>query len=643
MDSEVEVPIPHIGISPLSFSKFQEAQEGAETFTQLIEEFKYDYVTVPVSRPMYKDKARLGQPVEPLTLQDVSMLPNKYASRMVGLLAPITAHCNIDKVIQVILNEVEYAKFLGVGNLVFSIHENSGFDFSIEFDKILGLIKRILEMISTENMILSFTVLYEDSESKRWDLWNAFRIALKYNSRFKVYLQLPGLMSLDPNTLGRWFSEPVQFLSISSSYSFIEGDDGKPAVRKFEEIFLKKFIFKQPIFLILYTDLNLVHEHVSYLKPVYQALTTEPNEEDIDITARFSISHYDTLLEPLEPLYSNLDDCTYTTFQQDSVKYLKYEQAVEARLRDYHVMIGEMNFLIVGAGKGGLIQSCLRALSNFKNSENVDIKVNLIAVEKNNSAVIYLNYLNETIWNNQVQIIRNDIRDVDFSQFIEKSGKFHFIISELLGSFGCNELSPECLLPLTDTVDENFGVFIPESYSNSVTPIFSSELFAKINNNKKSESDLKGFNKPYVVKLYSFQNCCDFAGDIWGFEHVSGKKFSLDRDASCSFKIEQNFNSIVHGFAGFFTAKLYKNIEISTKPKTHTKDLISWFPYFFPLEDPISISKGDRIKFNIKRQSDSGGVWYEWQAINYTSADHRSKVVSKVHNELGWATKYRLS
>ena len=56
----------------------------------------------------------------------------------------------------------------------------------------------------------------------------------------------------------------------------------------------------------------------------------------------------------------------------------------------------------------------------------------------------------------------------------------------------------------------------------------------------------------------------------------------------------------MHGFAGFFEAKLYKDIAISKRerisfddhlecvclgiePNTHSKNMISWFPMFFPL------------------------------------------------------------
>ena len=41
---------------------------------------------------------------------------------------------------------------------------------------------------------------------------------------------------------------------------------------------------------------------------------------------------------------------------------------------------------------------------------------------------------------------------------------------------------------------------------------------------------------------------------------------------------------MLDGFIGFFEAKLYKDVVLSTLPSTHTPDMYSWFPYFFPLK-----------------------------------------------------------
>ena len=41
---------------------------------------------------------------------------------------------------------------------------------------------------------------------------------------------------------------------------------------------------------------------------------------------------------------------------------------------------------------------------------------------------------------------------------------------------------------------------------------------------------------------------------------------------------------MLDGFIGFFEATLYKDVVLSTLPSTHTPEMYSWFPYFFPLK-----------------------------------------------------------
>ena len=47
-------------------------------------------------------------------------------------------------------------------------------------------------------------------------------------------------------------------------------------------------------------------------------------------------------------------------------------------------------------------------------------------------------------------------------------------------------------------------------------------------------------------------------------------------------------------------------------PSTHSPDMISWFPMFFPLKNPINIKKNDTITVHFWRCVSSKQVWYEW-------------------------------
>ncbi len=111
---------------------------------------------------------------------------------------------------------------------------------------------------------------------------------------------------------------------------------------------------------------------------------------------------------------------------------------------------------VVGAGRGPLVNSSLRAVDAVNKAvgtvSQFKIKPRIIAVEKNPSAVLYLNSLksHDPKWK-VVEVVECDMRRADQdSRLVEiisgdDSHKVDIVVSELLGSFGDNELSPECL------------------------------------------------------------------------------------------------------------------------------------------------------------------------------------------------------
>ena len=60
---------------------------------------------------------------------------------------------------------------------------------------------------------------------------------------------------------------------------------------------------------------------------------------------------------------------------------------------------------------------------------------------------------NRDEWNDQVEVISSDMRDWKPGQILD------IVISELLGSFGDNELSPECLLGAQHLLKVNIKLF----------------------------------------------------------------------------------------------------------------------------------------------------------------------------------------
>lgn len=115
----------------------------------------------------------------------------------------------------------------------------------------------------------------------------------------------------------------------------------------------------------------------------------------------------------------------------------------------------------------------------------------LFAVEKNPNAAVTLRsgallipvsrerrgrscrHRNATEWDGEVLVVEKDMRDVGGDI------KADIVVSELLGSFGDNELSPECLDGALGLMAPGC-VSIPASYRSFLAPLHSPKIHATV-------------------------------------------------------------------------------------------------------------------------------------------------------------------
>ena len=196
-------------------------------------------------------------------------------------------------------------------------------------------------------------------------------------------------------------------------------------------------------------------------------------------------------------------------------------------------------------------------------------------------------------------------------------------MSELLGSFGDNELSPECLDGVQHVLAPEFGISIPSSYTAHLTPILAPRLHADISHRAVTDTDAT--DTPYVVMLHAIDFLASSVPNhpciqqAWEFVHplptntlnvaearrgggvsgggggsMAGGDGANEHNVRYSrLKFVCKDRGVVNGLAGYFEAVLYdggngaKKVELSTRPDTideKSKDMISWFPIFFPLK-----------------------------------------------------------
>ena len=465
----------------------------------------------------------------------------------------------------------------------------------------------------------------------------------------------------------RWYSEPLRIIELHQS-TFLPNAKGWPVLSKGVQALITRCIRLKVSPWILLTDVGAIPTdeqldaadvgesesalptpaqagkgtrkpqkpkdltpHLSYLRHLQR---TQPPRPIID---RFAAGYQDFLQSPLQPLTDNLESITYEVFEKDPVKYEWYERATAAALVDLKKTLDrDIIVAVVGAGRGPLMTRALKA------SANTGISIIPYAVEKNLNAYVLLQNRNATdpLWNQKVQIVKTDMRAWAGPTLPSgEVGKVDILISELLGSFADNELSPECLDGVQHVLHPDHGISIPTSYTAHFTPIASPKIYADLLVRNGSGAEDR-WELPYVSMLHQFDNLCLLPSsnntsatnpqeaDIkqaWEFVHpippailaqsqlrkggsvaagggsaVGGDGWNEHNARSCKLSFTCGTRGVCHGLAGYFETVLYeskaqgKKIELSTNPVTmdaKSKDMISWFPIFFPLKVCLSSPK----------------------------------------------------
>ncbi|KAK9820236.1 hypothetical protein WJX72_007776 [[Myrmecia] bisecta] len=352
-------------------------------------------------------------------------------------------------------------------------------------------------------------------EDDSWEWWNQVRCLCGHQPKLGLALELPESLPSRAH-IQRWLGEPVKVIVVPTSI-FVTNKRGYPTLTRPHQEVLALFM-SHNVQVILSGDakhqapesaeaasngevavaqpegaslhfagethpLRIYWDYLSYLFRKQQG----PSEQE-----QLELGYRDYLQAPLQPLQDNLESQTYETFEKDAAKYIAYENAVHAALLDRvpepEASTRETLLMVVGAGRGPLVRASLQAAARAGR------KLRVYAVEKNPNAVVTLqNLVVSEGWGEAVTIISADMRSWQAPEQAD------ILVSELLGSFGDNELSPECLDGAQRFLKED-GISIPYAYTSYMQPITSTKLW----NDVKAYNDLEHFETPYVAKLYRF-------------------------------------------------------------------------------------------------------------------------------------------
>ncbi|VWU52815.1 protein arginine N-methyltransferase 5, putative, partial [Hepatocystis sp. ex Piliocolobus tephrosceles] len=236
-------------------------------------------------------------------------------------------------------------------------------------------------------------------------------------------------------------------------------------------------------------DMYFIKCCIYYIKRLFMSI------ENFDNDFLHDYEYWDYLQLPMQPLKDNLTSQVYEIFEKDKKKYEQYEKAInmyfedELRRRerdkiecgkkddfsiecdrtktetfdnknDYTSSYNqEFVIFVVGAGRGPLVDCTINALEKNKIK-----KYEIYAIEKNDNVIVILkNRALKARWKN-VKVVNSDMRQLKIKK------KADLIVSELLGSFGDNELFPECLDGVQHYLKKN-GISIPKNCVSYLEPI----------------------------------------------------------------------------------------------------------------------------------------------------------------------------
>jgi protein arginine N-methyltransferase 5 len=302
---------------------------------------------------------------------------------------------------------------------------------------------------------------------------------------------------------------PVMAVSINTDV-FLTNKRGFPTLSKAHqwlvELLLQR-IGRTVRWLVIQNATAVVLPFLQYLQhlrarpAVASVLDMKAAQEDGD--------YLDGLRKPLQPLGDHLLYSTYETFEHDPVKYAQYQEATRLALLDKAGMAA-CYVMVVGAGRGPLVTGVLQAYTSLAAHER-PAQLFLLAVEKNPSAILYLQskLQQDPLWKAvcQVQIVQADLRELEsrYCQAVD------IVVSKLLGSFGCNELSPECLDALLEKCRPE-TVSIPTKYTSYLAPISSlhihhqivqQQAFSPESDNNHVVGKQKAVETPYIVRTHA--------------------------------------------------------------------------------------------------------------------------------------------
>ncbi|XP_071958231.1 protein arginine N-methyltransferase 5-like [Antedon mediterranea] len=598
--------------------------------TQIAAAAGFDFIAVPIVHQRFKREFLEGKPKDrpgAFTRSDLLLSSQDWSSVIVGKISPWLQPDSHDETIrknseQALKQELTYAAHLTMPAVLITLTSFNCTNLGrCLYSHLLGhnnhqiwiRVPMIAPATTRQDIIENEAPPSHDFDKPSpmydtWSWWNRLRRVCNHHKRIAVALEVS--VDLPPSSvLERWYGEPIK-CAILSTNIFLTNKKGYPVLSKAHQNVVLRFFKLEVQVMVTGTNRHPDKGIKAYYQYLEHLRSQMPPLTGVDAFAK---GYEDYLQCPLQPLSDNLESQTYEIFEKDPVKYTQYQKAVYTALLD-RVPAEEKDttvsvVMVLGAGRGPLVSASLRA------AEQAQRKIKVYAVEKNPNAVVTLQALQDEMWADHVTVVFQDMREWEAPE------KADIIVSELLGSFGDNELSPECLDGAQKFLKDN-AISIPCNYTSYLSPVMSHKLYNEVRLCKERDKPQDAhFETPYVVRLHNVNVLAD-AVPVFTFCHPRKDMKDNKRYKSIEFDISES--AVLHGFAGYFDTVLYADIKLSTEPSTYSDGMFSWFPIFFPIKEPIDVHKDCKLQVHFWRNVTTRNVWYEWCVTN--------PVITPIHN-----------
>lgn len=437
-----------------------------------------------------------------------------------------------------------------------------------------------------------------------WRWWASLSRLLDYPERLGICLELdgragtsssqPSLQAPTASEIAFWIAEPVECVLASES-GFMKDPSGRIALDAPRcELLLSLFSRNTVSAVVAPLERRPLGPGAQRARQALAELFAGA-WQGVGGNDRFRPELADQLVPPPEPLKDDLPSSTYEHMEDWRDKRALYREAIGHALRKI-IQSGKASAVVAvaGAGRGQLVDAALDA------SRDVSAPIRIYALEKSPMAAITLRHRRQSDWDQAVTVVEVDIRRWDAPENAD------LIVSELLGSFGDNELFPECLDGAQRFLAPG-GIMIPGECTSYLAPLCSSSLFARVGSSPSDRERPYGVTRARGRILAPPEPCFHFAQPSSGVDRT--KPSSHHRFARLRF--EARSEGLVHGFAGYFEAPLFGGVTLGTHP-SRTSAGSSWSPIYFPVRAPFHVREGTMIECQFWRCVGEHRVWYEW-------------------------------